>query len=742
MRNSISKWLAVITFAAVGVSAARAGAGTKAPVRLQRLSGKITLDGRSDEPAWEKVRPVPVTMYRPTFGGELTERTEIRVTYDDTYFYVAGRFYDSDPRGIRANSLYRDQDSDSDVFTLILDTFNDNENARVFWTNPAGVRGDRAISNDGYASDNDSWNTYWDVATEQDELGWFMEMRIPFSSLGFQTRGGRVVMGITVSRLIARKLEEQTYPAIPSEFSVDRPSLTQDILLEGISSRNPIYATPYGIGGFGQKAMLNQSGDAYQLNDEFKRDLGLDVKYNITSNLTFDGTINTDFAQVEADDQQVNLTRFSLFFPEKRQFFQERSGIFSFTTTGSDRLFHSRQIGLYKGTVVPIIAGARLIGRLGQWDVGAINMQTAQRGSLDLPSENFGVLRLRRQVLNSVSTAGGMLTSRIGDDGSYNVAYGLDAVLNTFGHEYLTAKWSQTFDRAALDARDFNFADTGQLYLLWQRRRGRGWTYFQDFVWSGKDYMPALGFVSRKNYFGGSGLLHLNRYPGQGSPFFRTMPVHLQYEIAIRNSNRSVESFEAGYQTGLWWKNGHFLYATADLLYEDLLESLFFSDSDYVPAGHYTFYDFSLSYNTPSGRTLQFIPDVQAGSFYDGAKYELGLHTIMRQSRYLGLEVMYFLTAVRFPDRDQDFNAHIARIRVQTAANTKLSMNAFVQFSSAADLFSANVRFRYNVREGNDFWIVYNEGLNTDRRLPGEALRLPRTNQRTVLVKYTYTFTL
>ena len=709
---------------------------------LQRVDGDIVIDGRSDEPAWTEVLPLQMTVYRPTYGGTPSERTDIRVAYDEGFLYVAGRFYDSDPSGIRANSLYRDENSDSDSFTLVLDTFNDNENARVFWTTPAGVRGDRAISNDGYSSANESWNTYWDVAAVQTDEGWFMEMRIPFSSLGFQAHGDRAEMGITVSRFIARKLEEHTYPDIPSEFNVERPSLAQDIVLEGISSRNPIYVTPYGLGGFGQSAKINAAGSAYHLDDDFTRDVGLDVKYNLTSNLTFDGTVNTDFAQVEADDQQVNLTRYSLFFPEKRQFFQERSGIFSFTTTGSDRLFHSRQIGLYQGQSVPIIGGARLIGRLGGWDVGAVNMQTAQRGALDLPSENFGVLRLRRQVFNSVSTAGGMMTTRIGDDGSYNVAYGLDAVVNTFGHEYVTAKWSQTFDKTILDAADFNFADAGQLYLLWQRRRGQGFTYFQDFVWSGKDYQPAVGFASRRDYFGGSGLLHLNHYPGGGSPFFRTMPVHLQYNVAVRNDDQTVESFSAGYQFGLWWKNGHFAYATADVLYEDLLESLYFTSDDFVPIGNYTFYDFSLYYNTPSGRPFQVIPAISAGSFYDGSKYEAGVHTIWRQSRHLGLEVMYFLTSVRFPDRDQDFDAHIGRLRIQTALNTQFSVNAFVQYSNAADLFSANVRFRYNVREGNDFWIVYNEGLNTDRTRPGDELRLPLTNQRTVLVKYTYTLTL
>lgn len=712
------------------------------PMPLNRLSGAVVLDGHVVEPAWDAVEALPITMYRPTYLGSPTEQTEIRVAYDAEFLYVSGRFYDSEAGSIRANSLYRDEDNDSDLFTLLLDTFNDNENARVFWTNPAGVRGDRGISNDGYSAANDSWNTYWEVATSRTHEGWFMEMRIPFSSLGFQNEGLQATMGITVSRFIARKLEEHTYPAIPSEYNVQRPSLAQDIILEGIASRNPIYVTPYGLGGFAQATRLSANGDRYLLDDEVSRDAGVDVKYNLTSNLTFDGTLNTDFAQVEADDQQVNLTRFSLFFPEKRQFFQERSALFDFATVYSDRLFHSRQIGLQQGQPVPIIGGARMIGRLGAWDVGAISMQTSRRESANLGSENFGVFRLRRQILNSVSAAGAMVTSRIDEHGQYNVAYGLDAIMNLFGHEYLTVKWSQTFDDDVLDARDFRFADAGQLFVHWQRRRGQGWTYFQNFVWSGADYTPGVGFVSRRDYFGGSALLHLNTYPGAGSPFFRTMPFHIQYNAAVRNEDQSVESLDVGYQFGLWWKNGHFIYATADFRYEDLQEALHFSDVDFVPLGDYRFYDFSLSYSTPGGRALQAMPALTAGSFYDGSKYELGVHTIVRQSSHLGVELMYFLTAVRFPDRDQGFDAHIGRVRIRSAFNTALSANAFVQYSNVSDLFTANLRIRYNFREGNDFWIVYNEGLNTERTRPGDELRLPLTNQRTVLAKYTYTFSL
>ena len=331
---------------------------------LPRLSQPIELDGLSTEPAWDTVAPLPVTMYQPTYRGTPTERTEIRIAYDGEYLYASGRFYDAEPDGIRSNSLYRDRYSGDDTFALVLDTFNDNENALWFYTSPAGVRFDQAVANDAEFSGgrpiNESWNTHWDVATVQTDEGWFAEMRIPYSSLGFQDNNGRVVMGMIAYRFIARKNERHVFPAIAPNWNMGfaKPSVAQDVVLEGVASQKPLYITPYTLGGFSQNAVLNDPETAYDRHESFTRDLGLDLKYNLTNNLTFDATVNTDFAQVEADDQQVNLTRFSLFFPEKRQFFQERAGIFAFNFGFQDRLFHSRRISLNDdGEAVRIFTG-------------------------------------------------------------------------------------------------------------------------------------------------------------------------------------------------------------------------------------------------------------------------------------------------------------------------------------------------------------------------------------------------
>jgi len=354
------------------------------PLALPRLSGPITLDGYSDEPAWQAIEPLPLTMMLPIFEGAMTERTEIRVAYDDDYLYVAGRMYDSEPHRIQAVDLVRDGANwQNDWLGIILDSFNDNENALTFWTNPVGMRLDFSVSNDfqSIAADfNKSWSTFWDAAAQRNDQGWFAELRIPFSSLRFQDENGAVIMGLTVSRVIARKGERHVFPAIPPDWgrtSAWKPSQAQRVRFTGVYSRNPLYITPYALGGLNQTAALNPAGSAYETANTPSRDIGLDVKYGLTSNLTLDLTLNTDFAQVEADDQKINLTRFSLSFPEKRLFFQERASTFEFDLGGKNRLFYSRRIGIHQKQQVPIYGGARLVGRVGGWDLGAIDMQTA-----------------------------------------------------------------------------------------------------------------------------------------------------------------------------------------------------------------------------------------------------------------------------------------------------------------------------------------------------------------------------
>ncbi|HEY4612554.1 MAG TPA: DUF5916 domain-containing protein, partial [Bacteroidota bacterium] len=398
-------------------------------MELQRINGNITLDGLSDEPAWEAITPLPMTMYLPVFEGQTTERTEIRVAYNDEYIYVSGRLYDSDPSGIRINSLYRDRYNGDDAFAIYLDTFNDNENALWFFTTPSGIRGDLAVSGDDEVPANESWNTFWDVATTVTAEGWFAEIRIPLSSLRFRELDGKVVMGLTVTRFISRKNERVTFPAIPPKFSFRKPSVAQDVVLRGIHSSKPFYVTPYALAGVSRTALRDGQSVGYSYIRDPRNELGIDAKYSLTDNLTLDATINTDFAQVEVDDQQINLTRYSLFYPEKRQFFQERASLFSFDQGDGNLLFHSRRIGLTdNGEPVRILGGGRLVGKVGDWDMGVIDMHTAPDGASAL-SENFGVLRLRRPVFNEYSYLGGMMTSRVDKNGTYNFGYGLDGVV-------------------------------------------------------------------------------------------------------------------------------------------------------------------------------------------------------------------------------------------------------------------------------------------------------------------------
>ena len=429
---------------------------------LERLDGPITLDGVSDEPAWQRIQPLKVVMHQPVFGNTPSERTEIRVAYDDDYIYASGRFFDSESKEIRGNSLERDgTNAGADGFGIILDPFNDNENALCFATTPTSIRGDWTISNDAESTSgspmNMSWNTYWDAEVVENEKGWFAEIRIPFSSLRFQGKKDKIVMGLITWRYIARKNEIIIFPAIPPnwELSFLKPSVAQDVLMKGIKSKSPLYITPYFLSGLDQTSELNSTETAYNVSKKSILDLGLDLKYGLSSDLTLDVTINTDFAQVEADDPQINITRFSLFYPEKRLFFQERAGLFNFSFGGPTKLFYTRQIGLYDignndFRRIPIYAGTRLVGRIGNWDVGLLDMQTAQMEfSVDddsttiVPSENFGVIRLRRQVLNPYSYIGTMLTSRIEKGGEYNYCLGLDGTIRLSEQDYFTFNIAQ-----------------------------------------------------------------------------------------------------------------------------------------------------------------------------------------------------------------------------------------------------------------------------------------------------------
>ncbi len=714
-------------------------AGAQDPVALHRLDGPITLDGLSDEPAWRQVRPLELTMYTPTFEAPLTERTEILIGYDDAYLYVAGRLYDSDPHGVRANTLYRDRYSGDDIIGVILDTYNDFETALWFATTPAGVRSDRSLSNNAEFTNgfpmNSDWNSFWDVATVQNHEGWFVEMRIPYTSLGFQDVDGHVEMGLIVYRFIARKNERQLYPAIPPDWAMGfaKPSQAQRVTLEGIHSRKPVYLTPYLLAGMEQSARLDTDSTAFSSPQATNGEVGGDLKYLLTSSTTLDLTVNTDFAQVEADDQQINLTRFSLFFPEKRQFFQERASTFEFNTGGVSRLFHSRQIGLDAGQPVRIYGGARLVGRIGGTDIGLLNMQTAE--SDGLASENFGVLRVRQRVLNSYSTVGVLGTSRLGLDGDYNFAVGVDALLRLFGDEYLTIKWAETWDRDDPSGR--SVIDGARIVARWERRNQDGFSYLTDYVRSGSAYNPGLGFVTRRDFTQYRNDLNYKWFMGSGS-LLRTFTIQSRMQAYLSNADNSTESASIVPSIELESKTGHTLTLSALNTFESAKDTFAITGVS-IPPGDYWFHEAQL--NLRASLAGKFRPDVtvSAGSFYDGTRFAITLGPQWALSRHLELSADYQFNALRFRDRDLSANTHLVRARVQTALDTHLSLSTFVQFNSTADDLSVNARLRYHFSEGRDLWLVYNEGFTTDRQAIA-GLTPPASQNRTVMLKYTHTF--
>ena len=730
-----------------GLAPAAAGAQSaddRTPVAIARLDGPIVLDGFSSEAAWDAVPPFEMTMYTPTFGAPITERTEVRVAYDDENLYVAGRMYDSDPGRIRANTYYRDQYSGDDLLAFVVDSYNDYDTGLWFVVNPVGTRTDRTVSNDGefVSGDpmNSDWNAHWDVAVARDDEGWFAEFRVPFSTLGFQTRDDAATMGLIIYRFIARKNERQIWPAIPPDWSLGfaKPSQAQRVTLQGVRSHKPVYLTPYALSGLRRVPELRAdppgSDPAWSADQDMDGEAGLDLKYSPSSNMALDLTVNTDFAQVESDAQQVNLTRFPLFFPEKRQFFQERASVFELNTGGPDnRLFHSRRIGLGPdGRAIRIYGGARVVGRIGGTDFGFLDMQTASSNLL--PSENVGVLRLRSRVFNPYSNAGAMLTSRMGSDGRSNVALGLDGVVRVFGDEYVTLKWAQTWDDS-VDAGDV--LETALYQARWERRSDRGLSYFADLRRAGRGYLPGLGFQSRLDFTFYGAQLQYKWFQSASSPL-RSVTALAYSGNYIRNADDSAESRAFEPKLELEFESGVTVGATLLTSYESVRDSFPVGDL-FVPVGDYWFHEGQLELMLSRGALFRGDLTASAGSFYNGNRLALAANPIWNLSRHVEFGGGYEINRISFDDGPST-TTHLARLRVLLGLNTHLSLSTFVQYNSTIDLTTINARVRYHFREGTDLWIVYDEGLNTARDVPG-SIRLPGSAFRSLQIKYTHTLT-
>ena len=738
------RWTAVLFLVAallaalVSPAAAQILDPTIGPLVLTRVDQPITLDGLSDEKAWQRVPPLGMIMFQPSWGGPPSQPTEVLVAYDDNNLYVAGRLYDREPDRIQGNSMKRDSgDASSDWFGVVIDTFNDKQNALSFFTTPTGLRWDAEVKNDheGPGRRNMDWNSFWDVATVRTDEGWFAEMRIPFSTLRFQPDPkGRVVMGLIVRRAIARNEEWDVYPNISATWGFSglfKPSLAQPVELRDIgSSRKRLYIAPYTLVG---KRWIEASNQKTTGLSGQETQVGLDLKYLVSTNFTLDVTVNPDFAQVESDDVRINLTRFPLFYPEKRPFFQERASNFELNFNNGDRVFHSRRVGIDDGRLVRIVSGVRAVGRSGPWDFGFLDVQTESSGSRG--GENSGVFRVRRRVLNENSSMGAIVTSRIGRGGESNFVLGLDGSFRVVADDYLTLMWAQSAtgeeSGAGLDVNRMRAQAT------WERRTIEGFGYAFKIDHVGSDYRPGLGILSRTGASWTYGELRYGRLPAAPSLLYRDS-FGLYLFAVRRHTDGALEAARIAPQWEFETRSGWSGRVSPRISLEDLDEPFELAPGVVIPEGSYRTTWFKGQIRTPLGSWISGSLTTQLGQFYDGSFSSFAIGSDLRPGGGLELSVGVDLTRAWFPSGRADLDAQIFRARGLYAFSRKISASVLAQYSTVGDAMSFNSRLRYNPREGVDVWLVYDEVAFPD--LTASPSGSSSGGGRSVMLKINYTF--
>ena len=701
---------------------------------LPRLNGPIRVDGRSDDPAWQTVTPVPLTVYLPADRPEPTERTVARIGYDDEALYVVIDAFEPHPGGVRASSMIRDDDSPGDFLNVMLDTFGDRQNAVAFSTTPGGQRNDWTVSSDAQSGDalSNAWNGIWDLATRRSESGWHAEFRIPFSTLRFDAEQGRVEFGLSINRLTAHSNERVTFPLIEPSASMAlwKPSRWQRVMVENIQPGRSIRITPYLLAGL--EGVRSPDPALSPWASDERVEAGGDLRMAITPNVNLDLTLNTDFAEAEVDDQRVNLTRFPLFFPERRAFFVERAGTFEVRTGSTDLLFNSRRVGLTpEGDPVRLLGGARLVGRVGNWDFGVFDAQTGKTPGGN--RENLGVVRVRRGLVNSRSWAGVMLTSWVTSDSS-QVALATDGELNLGGDDYLAfAVATLTGDVGA--GVEEGVLPRGALRLRAVRRRNRGFWYDASIATTGSRYTPALGYVERPDAIQPAAQVGYGRVISRAGHQLRFSTTT---KLAYRNAAGDFDGSLGNAEVALELPGGTTWTATVNRQEDDLLVPFSPTPATTVPAGRHRAGFAQLTLTAPGGPRVVVGGSIRAGEFYDGTLYSLLLTPEWRASAHLRVSGDLQLDRIDFASRGQREWSKLVRLRVLASATSKLSLSAVIQANSLADLATGNLRLRYNAREGHDLWLVYGHDMNLDRDRFDP--RVPETARTSFLVKYTRSF--
>ena len=702
----------------------RDGSGN-ATVRAVPLTAPLRLDGRLDEALYTSVTPISDFIQAdPQEGAAANEKTDVWVSFDRDNIYVSIRCWESRPDRLVATDMRRDGSAiygGDDTVLFMFDTFYDRRNSVNFTVNAIGGRMDGQVANESqYSGD---WNPIWDVGTARFEDGWIVEAAIPFKSLRY--RPGRAqIWGFNVRRQSRWRNELSYITRIPASRSAQGHHLAS-LAATLVGLEVPPGSRNLEVKPFATSNLTSDVTVAPPTSDVLASDIGVDVKYGITQNLTSDFTYNTDFAQVEADEQQVNLTRFSLFFPEKREFFLENQGLFGFggvpvTRAAGDVpiLFYSRRIGLNERQSVPIQAGGRLTGRLGRFSLGALSIRTDEEVVSGAQPTNFSVVRVKRDLLRR-SSIGLIMTGRsvrqVGEGANY--AYGVDGTFAFFDDLSINTYWART------DTESLSQDDTS--YRAQLNYDGDRYGVQVEHLAVGDDFNPEVGFVRREDMRRSFGLLRFSPRPA----FLEAVrKFSWTGSIAyIENGAGRLETRESEGVFGTEFETGDQLTVGYVDTYEFLPEPSNISGVT-LPIGGYDFTTGRIAFNFARHRKLSANLNAEYGTFYNGHKMTVGASRgRMNVTPQFSIEPSYSFNRVDLVEGA--FTTHLLGSRITYTVTPLMFASALLQYNSSGESIATNVRFRWEYLPGSELFVVFNEQRDT------RARAFPALANRALIVK-------
>ena len=711
-------------------------------VRAVRLTGRISVDGVLDEEIYRMLEPISdFVQIEPDAGAPATEKSEFWLFFDDDNFYISARAWHSAPESEWiANEMRRDSFTllNNENISFLLDTFYDRRNGVLISVNPIGGRMDGQVTNE--RDYNGDWNPIWDVRTGRFEGGWTFEAAIPFKSLRYRS-GRDQVWGIQLRRNVQSKNETAYLTRL--DRGLGRAAIfqaSQAATLVGVElpvGGRLFEVKPYLIGDVGTVV------DGSQVTTALDGNVGLDlVKFGVTENLTADFTVNTDFAQVEADTQQVNLTRFSLFFPEKREFFLENQGLFGFGGAGARGpfggsaetpiLFYSRRIGLNDGREVPLNAGGRLTGRAGKFSLGLLNIQTGADEVSEALSTNFTVVRLKRDLLRR-SSVGAIVTNRsaLTDGPGSNQAVGVDGSFAFYDNVLINTYWARTHTTGEV-GKDSSYK--GEF-----RYNGDRYGLAAEHLFVDEQFSPGAGFLRRPDLRKSFGSLRFSPRPAS-IDWIRRFSFDGSYNF-ITDSGGTVETREAAGSFQIELENSDRFSVFFTKTY-DLLQDPFVIATDVtIPVGGHNFSNTQLSYAFGPQRRLSGTLSVDRGSFYGGTKTAVaigggfgpGRAGRIELSPRFSLEPGLSINRVELPQGS--FTTQLITTRTTYTFTPTMFLSALIQYNSSNNALSSNIRLRWEYQPGSELFVVYNE--QRDTLTPNS---LPELENRAFIIKFNRLF--